>query len=174
MTSQAILKGAIDGLKENQYLLAEKYYYGMGAEKNVALAESWYKEAAKRGHTASIYMYAYLLLSGEGGNIDLKKGTRYLKKAVKRNYLHALLLLARNYYYGYGVKKSEKFAFKLWDKGAKLGCPEAEYYLGLCYAKGIHVKTNILKSKKHLYNALENGYQIASIAIEDFINPKLI
>lgn len=168
MTSQAILKGAIDGLKENQYLMAEKYYYGIGADKNLALAESWYKEASKRGHVASTYMYAYMLLTGESGNIDVKKGTKYLKRAVKKNYLHALLLLARNYYYGYGVKKSNKYAFKLWDKGTKLGCPEAEYYLGLCYAKGIHVKANILKSKKHLYNALENGYQMASIAISDF------
>ena len=73
------------------------------------------------------------------------------------------------YYYGYGVKKNHKYAFKLWDKGAKLGCPEAEYYLGLCYAKGIHVKVNILKSKRHLYNALEKGYGLAQTAISDFI-----
>ena len=83
MTSQLVLKGAIDGRKENQYLLAERYYYGLSEEKNIPLAKSWYFEAAKRGHTASIYMYAYLLLSGEGGEVNVKKGTKYLIKAVK-------------------------------------------------------------------------------------------
>ena len=77
------------------------------------------------------------------------------------------MLLARNFYYGYGVKRNEKKAFKLWSKGAKQGLAEAEYYLGLCYSKGIYVKSNIRKSKKHLYNALDNGFDIARTAISD-------
>lgn len=46
--SKTIIKGAIDGMTENQYLLGEKYFYGSGETRNVALAESWYKEAAKQ------------------------------------------------------------------------------------------------------------------------------
>ena len=42
--------------------------------------------------------------------------------------------MARNYFYGFGIKRSERKAFKLWQKGTKLGSAEAEYYLGLCYS----------------------------------------
>lgn len=158
MMSQAVLKGAIDGLAENQYLLGQKYYYGVGESKNLTLAESWFKESAKRGHVGATFMYAYLLLSGESGIVDLKQGVKFLKRACSKNYSYALLMLAKNYYYGYGVEKSDKKAFKLWEKGYKLGFAEAEYYMGLCYAKGIYVKENTLKGKKHVLNALENGY----------------
>ena len=47
MINKMILKGAIDGGVENQFLLAQKYYHGIGENKNLPLAESWYKEAAK-------------------------------------------------------------------------------------------------------------------------------
>ena len=167
MVNQITLKGAVYGGVENQYLLAQKYYYGIGAEKNLKIAEEWYKQAARGGHTASMFMYAYLLLTGESGSINLKKGTRYLKRACERNFAQAILLLARNYYYGYGVKRSEKKAFKLWKRGALLGSAESEYYLGLCYSKGIHVKQNIAKSKQHLFNALENGFDLAGQYVDN-------
>ena len=37
MLSQAVLKGAIGGRAENQYLLGQKYYYGKGTDKNLTL-----------------------------------------------------------------------------------------------------------------------------------------
>ncbi len=166
-TSKMILKGAIDGVTENQFLLGEKYFYGSGETRNVALAESWYKEAAKRGHASATYMVGYILLSGVAGKIDMRKGTAYLKRAAAKNHVKAVLLLARNYYYGYGLKRNEKKAFKAWRKAALLGSPEAEYYLGLCYGKGIYVRQDFIKAKKHLYNAFENGFDLAEVAIND-------
>lgn len=165
--SKTLLKGAIDGTTENQYLLGEKYFFADGETRNVALAENWYKEAAKRGHVSAAYMTGYIMLSGAAGKIDMKHGTRYLKRAAAKNHVKALLLLARNFYYGYGVKRSEKKAFKTWKQGAALGSPEAEYYLGLCYGKGIYVKQNFVEAKRHLYNAFENGYDIAKVALCD-------
>ena len=67
-----------------------------------------YKEAAKKGHTASEFMYAYMLLVGEAGHRDIKTGTKYLKRAARAGYANAVLLLARNFYYGYGVNRDEK------------------------------------------------------------------
>ena len=167
MLNQTVLKGAIGGLTENQYLLGQKYYYGNGEDRNIELATSWYELAAKKGHASASFMYAYILLSGENGKINVKKGTKYLKRACHKNHSQSILLLARNYYYGYGVKPSYKKAYKLWKRGTKMGCPEAEYYLGLCYMKGIHVSKNVLKAKKHLYNALDNGFDLAKITIKD-------
>ena len=95
------------------------------------------------------------------------KGFGLVKKAAKFNHPKAVMLLARSYYYGYGVRRSEKKAFRTWQKGAKLGITEAEYYLGLCYDKGIYVKRDVIEAKKHLYAALENGFDIAKTAIDD-------
>ena len=169
MVNQITMQGAVYGKVENQYLLAQKYYYGIGVEQNLRIAEEWYKECAKKGHVAGTFMYAYLLLSGESGKIDLKLGTKYLKRACNRNFEQAILLLARNYYYGYGVKRSEKRAYKLWKKGTALGSAEAEYYLGICYSNEIYVRRNIAKSKKHIYNALNAGFTVAKarLALEE-------
>ena len=165
--SKTIIKGAIDGMTENQYLLGEKYFYGSGETRNVALAESWYKEAAKRGHVSATYMLGYILLTGAAGKTDMRKGTSLVKKAAAKNHVKAVLLLAKNYYYGYGIRRNEKYAFRNWKKGAALGSPEADYYLGLCYGKGICVRQDFIKAKKHLYNALENGFDTAKEAIND-------
>ena len=162
-----ILKGAIDGMTENQFLLGEKYFFGCEETKNVPLAASWYAEAAKRGHVSATFMLLFILLSGEAGRVDLKKGFGLVKKAAKFNHPKAVMMLARSYYYGYGVRRSEKKAFRTWQKGAKLGITEAEYYLGLCYDKGIYVKRDVIEAKKHLYAALENGFDIAKTAIDD-------
>ena len=170
--SRIMLKAAICGGTENQFLLGEKYFYGYGEQKNLALAESWYKEAAKKGHAAATYMYGYMTINGLAGEINLRKGNLLIKKAAAKNNLKAMLLLARNYYYGYGIKRNEKKAFKTWEKGAKLGCAEAEYYLGLCYEKGIYVKPDLMRAKKHLYNALESGFDLAKIALNDYSGGK--
>ena len=89
--SKTIIKGAIDGMTENQYLLGEKYFYGSGETRNVALAESWYKEAAKRGHVSATYMLGYILLTGAAGKTDMRKGTALVKKAAAKNHVKAVL-----------------------------------------------------------------------------------
>lgn len=170
--SRIMLKTAICGGTENQFLLGEKYFYGYGERKNFALAESWYREAAKKGHAAATYMYGYMTINGLAGEINLRKGNSLIKKAAAKNNVKAMLLLARNYYYGYGIKRNEKKAFKTWEKGAKLGCAEAEYYLGLCYEKGIYVTPDLMRAKKHLFNALEAGFDLAKIALNDYSRDK--
>lgn len=166
--SKIIMKGAIDGIVENQFLLGEKYFFGVGETRNVLLAASWYKEAAKRGHVSAMYMYGYILLSGAAGKVEMKKGAWFIKRAAAKNHPKAIILLAENYFYGYGVKRDEKKAFKTWQKGARMGLAEAEYYLGLCYGKGIYVKQDFIEAKRHLYKALENGFDIAREAVDDF------
>ena len=65
------------------------------------------------------------------------------------------------------MKKNEKKAFKLWGKGAKLYGGESAYYYGLCYAKGIGVKQNLVKAEKYLQIALSGGFVLAKTAISD-------
>ncbi len=115
----AIFKGAEQGKRENQYLTGEKYFYGLGVETDVNAAENWYKRAAKGGHAAAAYMYGYIMLTGLSGKVDLKRGNRYIKKAADLGDRNAVLMLARNYYYGYGVKKNDRKAYRLWQKARR-------------------------------------------------------
>lgn len=158
MVNKIMIKSAFDGNAESGYQLGERYFYGKGVAADRRIAKEWYKFAADKGHCGARYMYGYLLLAEARGEQDLILGIKYLKKAANGMHTGAMLLLARNYFYGVGVKKNEKKAVKEWKRAALIGCPEADYYLGLCYEKGIAVKTDIVKSKRHLYFALENGY----------------
>ena len=158
MINKILIKSAIEGNAESCYLLAEKYFNGNGTQKDREIAKQWYEAAAKKGHTAAQYMYGYLLCVSARNEKELIKGVKYIKQSAKKSHTAAMLLLARNYFYGVGVKKSEKKAFKTWKKASVAGCPEAQYYIGLCYDKGIYVKRNVLKAKRYLFGALENGY----------------
>ncbi len=165
--SGVLIKGEALNREESFFAAGEKYFFGNGEEKNVTLAKICYIKAAKCGNAAAAYMAGYIMVSGAEGKTNVKRGTAYLKKAAAKNHDGAILLLARNYYYGYGVKRNVKKAFRCWEKGAEIGCAEAAYYLGLCFAKGIYVRQNAFKAREYLTEALENGFTIAKTAIDD-------
>ncbi|MBQ4099824.1 MAG: sel1 repeat family protein [Clostridia bacterium] len=114
----------------------------------------------------SLFTYAYALLNANSYS-DMKKGAKVLQKAVSKNDIDAVLLLARNYYYGYGVKKNDKKAYKFWKKGVRLDSGESAYYCGLCFAKGIYVGKNRKKAEKYLSIADDLGFAFAKNAIAD-------
>lgn len=165
--SSVLIKGETVNRAEDYFAAGEKYFFGNGEEKNVALAKICYMKAAKCGNASAAFMAGYIMVSGAEGKSNVRKGTAYLKKAAAKNHDGALLFLARNYYYGYGVKRNVKKAFLCWEKGEEIGSAEAAYYLGLCFAKGIYVKQNPLKAREYLTEALENGFTFAKTAIDD-------
>ena len=158
MNDKNLIKEALNKNKECCYMLGEKYYYGKGVPADRRLAKEWYEASAKLGHVSAQYMYGYILCASARGEEDLKTGLKYVKKAARSLHAEAMLLLARNYFYGVGVDKNVKKAVKIWKKASEIGCPAAKYYLGLCYDKGVTVRRNVMKAKKYLFAALEDGY----------------
>lgn len=165
--SSVMIKGDALSRAEGLFAAGEKYFFGNGEEKNVPLAKICYMKAAKCGDASAAYMAGFIMVSGAEGKTNVRRGTAYLKKAAAKNHEGALLLLARNYYYGYGVKRNVKKAYLYWERGAEIGSAEAAYYLGLCFAKGIYVRQNPLKARKYLTCALERGFTLAKSAIDD-------
>ena len=143
---------------ERQFNIAQKLFYGSENSEDISNASEWYAEAAKRGHSEAQFMSGYILQTGLGGKVNYKKGAEYLKKAAGGDNIQAILTLARSYYYGAGAQRKVGKAIKMWKKGTLLGCPEAEYYLGLCYYKGEHLRKNSQKAKYHFQKALEGGF----------------
>ncbi|MBQ7373932.1 MAG: sel1 repeat family protein [Clostridia bacterium] len=164
MTNQTVIKNAIKNKMITKFFsIAEKFF---GSQTRELSVRSYFDKAEKNS-----FIYAYALLNGNCYE-SVKKGGRVLQKSARKKDAEAILLLARNYYYGYGVKKSQKKAFKTWEKGAKLGFSEANYYLGLCFAKGIFVNVNVKKAEKYLKIAKNKGFCFAKTALDDlkFIN----
>ena len=108
MNDKNLIKEALNKNKECCYMLAEKYYYGKGVPADRRLAKEWYEASAKMGHVSAQYMYGYILCASARGEEDLKTGIKYVKKAAGRLHTEAMLLLARNYFYGVGVDKNVK------------------------------------------------------------------
>ena len=148
---------------ESYFLAGQRCFYAAGEDRDYVSAYNWYAEAAKRGHAHAAYLCGYMLQTGMAGKVNLRKGNNFLKKAVAKNDVQAILRLARNCFYGLGFQRNYKKAFDLWKKGTRLGCPEAEYYLGLCYQKGISVRPNAEKAKKHVSNACKNGFAFGEL-----------
>ena len=143
---------------EMQFSVAKKIFSESEKEENAIFAFRLYSDIAKRGHHGAEFMTGYMLQTGIAGKVNFKKGTRYLKRASNGNNADAILLLARNYYYGAGAERKVKKAFRLWQKGAKQFNAECEYYVGLCYLKGEGVRENRKKAKEFFERALKHGF----------------
>ncbi len=143
------------------FLNGEKSFYGINRDKSNEYAKRYYRLSAKRGHAGAQYMYGYILTRGIAGQVNVKKGVRYIKRAAKQNYVPAIMETAKNYYYGFGLKKSGRQAMNFWRRGAFLGDGEANYYLGLCYHKGEFVRKNEKLAEKYFSVAREKGVNLS-------------
>ena len=159
MTNQSVINRKLKNPLADLILVAKNFF-------KTFTKESEYSSFFQNVGCKSQFIYAYALLNGNTYK-GVKKGSRYLKRVALKKDEDGILLLARNYYYGYGVKKNDQKAFKLWGKGAKLGNGESAYYFGLCFAKGIGVKQNLVKAEKFLQLALSKGFDLAKTAISD-------
>ena len=160
MTNKLYLK-SFGSSSELGFLNGERNFYGVDRERNEEFAKKYYRESAQKGHAGSQYMYGYILTRGIAGNVNVKRGVKYIRKAARQNYVPAVMETAKNYYYGFGVKRSGRKAMSFWKKGADLGSGEANYYLGLCYYKGEFVKKNKLAAEKYFSIAKENGINLS-------------
>lgn len=118
-----------------------------------------YKKAADKGHAAAQYKYGYILSRGLYGEVNVKKGMRYIRRSAMQGYPPAVTETARGYYYGFGFTRNLKRAVKEWEKGAKMGIGEAAYYLGLAYYKGEGVKKDEKKAEKFFILAKNDGFK---------------
>lgn len=68
-------------------------------------------------------------------------------------------------FFGLGVARNEKEAFRMWQKAAFQGQPDAQYDLGIMYAQGESVATNAVLAMHWLRAASSNGNARASFVI---------
>ena len=109
----------------------------------------------------------YLLISK---GIQEKKAPKVLENKVgeleeKEEVTRQLLEKGENYYFGRGVKKDSKKAYKYFLDAAKYKDEYAETYLGLFYDKGIAVNKNYEIAYQWYYKAAIKGNAFAQYSL---------
>lgn len=128
-TIEILTESAGKGDPIAMYVLAWVYDEGAGAVENDTLAETWYGKSAPE-----------IIKLAQTGNVD------------------ALLIAADLYSEGYGVPKSEKKAFEMYQKAAEKGSAIGLYELAECYDDGDGVTEDKSKAQEYYKQATAKGH----------------
>jgi TPR repeat protein len=155
-------KAAEQGIVQAQVCLGNTYYNGRGIPKDFVEAARWYRKAAEQGHAGAQLLLAFCYENGTGVPKDEDEAANWSHKAAENpdqsSIVEAFRLNAEQgsveaqdtlglyYYFGWGVPKDYREAFKWWEKAAKRGNVDAQYYLGTCYGNGEGVKKDSVEA----------------------------
>ena len=173
--SKELEKVAKAGDAQAQYEVGMDYFAGTEIAKNTETAAKWFSLAQAQGHK-------------EAREKFLSFYSKELETVAKAGDAQAQFCTGEFFYNGNGVAKDVKVAAKWYDmavaqnhEGAKKslcgfyskelenrvkndGDSELQYYLGLCYQKGIEVKPNAEKAAKLFEASMNQGNKEAAKA----------
>jgi TPR repeat protein len=158
------------------FRLAQCFEKGIGKPKSMSRALTFYRCAAKLGLIEALHTYGAILIYGDlGSKRDPAGGLFYLKLATKNsneNYPYPYFDLARCFEADNPIKEivsDDAYAFELYLKGAKLGCPNCQYRIGRALEYGELGSEKDLESAVFWYNkAGESGQVDAQLALSGF------
>lgn len=121
-----------------QLLIAHLTRYGLGTEKDLAAALSYYERSALSGFEDAQYALAALAIDGVEVKRDYEKAAGWLRLAVARGHPKAQARLGALYLDGLGVQRDQAHAIALFQEAAIAGLPEAMTSMGLLVHQGAH------------------------------------
>lgn len=141
---------------------------GFGTQKDIKHGIELIETAAKEGYAPALSILGNLYLAGHGVHKDKQTGLRLLTTAAEKGSTTAKVSLgllewenAVKKMETFSKEKSKKVAFpemiNFFSEAAREGHPIAQYYLGLCYQKGIGVVVNTNKAIENFDAAAKQG-----------------
>jgi hypothetical protein len=119
-------KAAMQGVAVAQYRLGTIYERGMGAARDMARAEIWYRRAAEQGNIKSMHNLAVISANpADGTRPDYITAVEWFAKAADLGLTDSQFNLAVLYYNGLGVEKDDLIAYKYFALAAAGGDEEA-------------------------------------------------
>ena len=97
-------------------LLAAKYWFGKGEEKNQAKGLALFHEAAEAGDALAQGILGEIYLLGNATPEDMTKALYWLRKAIAQGEPTALIMVAYLHRIGRGVEKNLKSAFNYYQR----------------------------------------------------------
>lgn len=147
-------KAAIDDQEGfAQDWLGDRYRLGEGVQKIPRTAYEWYDKAAKCGNVSGQYWLAWCYDEGFGIREDPENALECYKKVAEREEEidcevdWAQYRIGEFYHLGRGVSDVDpQKAFEWYEKSAKRGYADAQYWLGWCYETEFGTKENLQKA----------------------------
>lgn len=131
-------KAAISGDVLAHEKLGIMYSRGIGVEKNATKGIEHLKIARDKGSITSEGVLGELYLKGEGVEKDIILGLKVLKNSADKGSLESISILGRYYFF----EKDWDEANIYLQQASLFGVPEAMYYMGIMYLKGLGVEKN--------------------------------
>ena len=158
MTVQEALKKANAGDVEAQFSLAHAYYNGSaGLTQSYTEAIKWFKKAAAKGHTESMYCLYLCYSEGQAAPVDNKEAMKWLTKAAEIGDKESQYALGVHYDLGDIVAQSYSNAAKWYKKAADQGHTSAMVDLGILYLRGNGVAESHEKAENLFRKAADLG-----------------
>ncbi len=162
MIERNTMLNAEKGDKVCQFELC-KYYY---EERFYNFAFFWAKKSAEQGYGPAMVTLGEFYRLGIGTKIDINLAHKWFKKATSKKENKAITWLIGEYISGI-FKTSKRCIFNLSKRVCKKDKTVGEYYLGLCYYKGIGVRKNVKKARKHFEKSANSGCVFAQMQLND-------
>ncbi len=142
---------------------AQKFYYGIGAPKNLHKAFTLYLKAARKGDVDAMFIVGGLYMQGQGTSVNQAEAFKWLYKAALngRSSKESQRILAQFFISGKNVPQNYKEALHWYKTAAENGDPEAQSELAFLYFSGKAVERNYDKAFYWFGIAAKNGYSLA-------------
>ena len=126
-------------------------------EKDFACARTYLVESASMGRSRAQTLLAYLLISGQGGPVDVSRGIRLYKVAAEQGDADAQNNLGEIYEMGRGVARDLDEAMRWYELAAQKGLGSAQFNAGRLWAIGAGQSKDPAKARAFLVQAEGNG-----------------
>ena len=155
-------KLAENGNGRAMYFMGQYYQNSYGCvtidEKK---ANEWRKKGYEKGEELSTLKYGFNLSDKKEKNRITSQVFPKVLKLAENGDTNAQFELGRCYYWGTGVEKNVKEAFRWYMKSAKQGNVTAQNNVGHCYEKGIGVEKNVKEAFRWYMKSAEKGHSDA-------------
>lgn len=119
-SAQTLFKKLSDGgSAEAAYRLGNMYEFGVGVGMDNHMAHEYYRLAANRGDSVSMYIVAMHHFRGRGAVGSMDECVSWLKKAARKGNRKAAYTLGYFYEHGTGALEVSRYRANYWYKIAK-------------------------------------------------------
>lgn len=135
-------------------------------EKDFVCARAHLTQSASQGRPRAQTLLAYLLASGQGGEVDPSRAIRLYKLAAERGDADAQNNLGEIYETGRGAEPNPVEALHWYERAAEQGLGSAQFNAGRLWAVGVGDRKDVTKARALLVQAEGNGITQARRVLE--------
>ena len=152
---------------EDNFEKGDRYYYGQGVRKNLALALRAYRKAAEQGQAASQNRLGWMYEKGEGVEADYTEAVKWYGRAAEQGHINAMNDLGYMHRQGWGVPQSYSEALRWFRSAAEKYDSYAEYNMGQMYENGWGVERDLDEAIRWFRRSAARGHEWAAKRLEE-------